>query len=291
MIILKKIITLLLSIILILTFSITAFATNDDLVGSVPGDNTSGNTSAGEDNNSSESNSSTSSEESSSEESSSSETSSSENTTTSKPEETSKSTLQIVQLPNKTVYNIGETLDLTGLKVNIVTSDGIIISQDGKELSVSPTKFDSEGEKKIQVKYQGLTATFKITVNPAHQHKFGAWTIEKEATCSKAGKKVRECECKYKETQVIEKLAHDLDEGKIIKTATQKTSGVMRYTCSVCKEKIDETIPILEGGEETEVQTGEKYKLKLEWWMIFGPVGLIIIGYIIAIVIIFKKKK
>lgn len=288
----KKIITLLLSIMMIAVFSVTAFATGDDeLVGSVPGDNTSDNTSAGDENNSSESNSSSSNSSSSEEESSSEESSSSESVVPSKPTETVKTKLQIVELPKKTVYNIGETLDLTGLKVNVITSDGIIISQDGKNLDVSPTKFDSEGEKRIEVRYQGLTATFKITVNPAHQHKFGAWTIEKEATCAKEGKKVRECECEYKETQVIEKLAHDLDEGKIIKTATQKTSGVMRYTCNKCKEKIDETIPILEGGEETEVQSGEKFKLKLEWWMIFAPVGLIIICYIVAIVIIFKKKK
>lgn len=277
---------------MIAVFSITAFATEDDFVGSVPDDTTSDNTSAGDGNNSSSESSSSSSSESSSSnnQSSSNDQTSSEDTTPSKPDNTVKVTLQIVELPKKVVYEIGEKLDLTGLKVNVISAEGALISQDGQGLTVSVTNLTKEGKQNIEIKYKDAKAQFEITVNPKHTHKYGAWKIEKEATCAQVGVKARECECKQKETQEIEKLPHDWDEGTIIKTATQKTAGVIRYVCNNCEEKMDETIPILGNSEQTGVGIKAKFRMQLEWWMIFVPIGVIILGYALAIVVIFKKK-
>lgn len=276
---------------MITVFSITAYATDDDLVGSVPDDTSSGNTSVGDGNNtSSDNNSSSSNSSSSSNQSSSSDQTSSEDTTQSKPETTVKTTLQIVELPKKLVYEVGEKLDLTGLKVNIISAEGVIISQDGKDLNVSITTLSKEGKQKVEIKVNDAKAQFEVTVNPKHAHSYGAWEIEKEATCAQEGSKVRVCECKHKETQVIEKLPHDWDEGKIIKNATQKTAGVIRYSCTNCDEVMDETIPILGDGEQTGTGINAKFKLQMKWWMIFVPVGVILAGYALAIAVIFKKK-
>lgn len=278
---------------MIAAFSVTAFATEDDFVGSVPDDTTSDNTSAGDGNNSSSGNSSSSSSSdssSSNNQSSSNDQTSSEDTTPSKPDNTVKVTLQIVELPKKVVYEIGEKLDLTGLKVNVISAEGALISQDGQGLTVSVTNLTKEGKQNIEIKYKDAKAQFEITVNPKHTHKYGAWKIEKEATCAQVGVKARECECKQKETQDIEKLPHDWDEGTIIKTATKKTAGVIRYVCNNCEEKMDETIPILGDGEQTGVGIKAKFRMQLEWWMIFAPIGVIILGYALAIVVIFKKK-
>lgn len=69
--------------------------------------------------------------------------------------------------PTKTEYEVGEDLDLTGLKVTAHYSDGT-----EKELeagSYEVTGFDSAtaGEKTVTVTYEGKTAEFKVTVKKA----------------------------------------------------------------------------------------------------------------------------
>ncbi len=275
----KKIITLILSTVFILIFSVTAFA--EELLPS-------------------ESSSAVSSSEISSEESSSSsevpsssvESSSSESLTSSEPiPEVVVPTIEIVSLPGKTVYELGETLDLNGLKVNITTSTGVIVSNNGANLKASATVLNTEGEQQITVSYEDLNAYFKVKVNPKHTHKFGAWEIEKEATCEQNGQKSRKCECGDIETVDIAKLGHDWDEGEIVIKATTEKEGQIKYSCTRCEEqKVEKTSKLVAETQNNQSTSGPKFKLTLKWWMIFIPVGIIIIGYIVALSIIFKKK-
>ena len=274
----KKIITLILSIIILTTFSVTVFAENE---GSSQEESSSETGSS--ESSSSESESSSSSQEQVSSENSSLPDTSSQTPTTVEP------VLQILQLPSKTVYELGESLDLNGLKVNIITADGAKISQNGKDLTVSHTVLNAEGKQKITIKYNDITAYFEVTVNSKHVHKFGDWKTEKEATCSLEGKMYRECECKERETKVIPKLSHDWDEGKVIKKATEQTAGVMQYTCTVCGETKNEELEKLQATVQTQPKNIAQ-KLILKGWMIFVPVGIIILVYIITIAVIFKKK-
>ncbi len=69
--------------------------------------------------------------------------------------------------PNKLVYKIGESMDLTGGQVNIVMASGKATSPLAMtNASVTVTGFNSssEGAKLIQVTYEGFTKTFGITV-------------------------------------------------------------------------------------------------------------------------------
>ena len=274
----KKVITLILSIIIFTTFSVTVFAENE---GSSQEESSSETGSS--ESSSSESESSSSSQEQVSSENSSLPDTSSQTPTTVEP------VLQILQLPSKTVYELGESLDLNGLKVNIITADGAKISQNGKDLTVSHTVLNAEGKQKITIKYNDITAYFEVTVNSKHVHKFGDWKTEKEATCSLEGKMYRECECKERETKVIPKLSHDWDEGKVIIKATEQTAGVMQYTCTVCGETKNEELEKLQASVQTQPKNIAQ-KLILKGWMIFVPVGIIILVYIITIAVIFKKK-
>ncbi|MCR5637211.1 MAG: bacterial Ig-like domain-containing protein [Clostridiales bacterium] len=71
--------------------------------------------------------------------------------------------LTIVEQPEKTVYYIGEELDLTGLKLKAEYEDGTEKTiTEGFETSGFDTK--TEGEQTITVTYQGMTAEFKVTV-------------------------------------------------------------------------------------------------------------------------------
>lgn len=277
----KKIITLILSIIIFTTCSVTAFAENE-------GDPQGGSSTETGSSESSSSETSSSEESSSSQEQVSSENSSLPETSSQTPT-TVEPVLQILQLPSKTVYELGESLDLNGLKVNIITADGAKISQNGKDLTVSHTVLNTEGKQKITIKYNELTADFEVTVNSKHVHKFGDWKTEKEATCSVEGKMYRECECKERETKVIPKLSHDWDEGKVIKKATEQTAGIMEYTCTVCGQTKNEELAKLQTAAQTQPQKTAQ-KLLLKGWMIFVPVGIIILVYIITIAVIFKKK-
>ena len=302
MIKLKKILILLLSLIIIAVFNITALAENSlEETPSTPSETTPSESapseSAPSESTPSESSSSESSDVSSEvifsseSEPSSSDISSSDTSSTQTSSQVVEIALQVTELPKKTVYEIGETLDVTGLKVNIISSTGIIISRDGKDLTITNTTFSAEGEQQIEVKYQDAVTYFNVTVNPKHTHNYGAWKIEKEATCDADGNKTRECECKNKETAVINKLGHDWDEGEIIEKATATADGEIKYTCTRCSKVKTEKIPILsEENVASTNKTGINFKLTLEWWMIFAPVGLIIVGYIAAISAIFKKK-
>lgn len=297
MIKLKKILILLLSLIIIAVFNITALAENSlEETPSTPSETTPSE-SAPSESTPSESSSSESSDvsseviSSSESEPSSSDISSSDTSSSDTSSQVAEITLQVMELPKKIVYELGETLDVTGLKVNIISNSGIVISRDGADLTIPNIVFNTEGKQQIEVKYQDAVTSFEVAVNPKHTHNYGAWEIEKEATCEAEGSKTRECECKTKENVVINKLGHDWNEGKITKKATTTAEGEIKYTCTRCSKEKTEKIPML--GEETATstnKTGINFKLTLEWWMIFLPVGLIIAGYITAISVIFKKK-
>ena len=58
-----------------------------------------------------------------------------------------------------------------------------------------------------------VKATFELDISQ-HTHSFSSWETTVTATCSKAGAKERYCSCGKKETQTIDKKAHDFKDGK-----------------------------------------------------------------------------
>ncbi len=83
--------------------------------------------------------------------------------TAGEPEEPVLTELKVVQTPVKTVYQIGEELDLTGMRIEAVDSAG---NSYDVTAQAEVRGFDSEtaGEKTITVSYGGLTAVFSVTV-------------------------------------------------------------------------------------------------------------------------------
>ena len=66
--------------------------------------------------------------------------------------------------PNKTEYEIGDELDLTGLMVTAHYSDGNEKVLSAGDYEVSGFDSSTAGEKTVTVTYQGETVSFKITV-------------------------------------------------------------------------------------------------------------------------------
>ncbi|MBQ7324800.1 MAG: hypothetical protein IJW98_03565, partial [Clostridia bacterium] len=78
-------------------------------------------------------------------------------------------------------------------------------------------------------------------------HTFGDWTVTKEATTSATGSKYRTCSvCKYKETEVIPVISHT-------HTFNRTSAGLKKGTCDVCGV----AMPIYNLGEEIYDRPGE----------------------------------
>ncbi|MFH5186264.1 bacterial Ig-like domain-containing protein [Paenibacillus sp. TAB 01] len=72
--------------------------------------------------------------------------------------------LEIKQLPQKTLYYLGDTLDLDGLVVYAKYSDGQSVRLTRNELTVSPLDTSAEGAKTLTVTHKGQSADFSVTV-------------------------------------------------------------------------------------------------------------------------------
>lgn len=98
---------------------------------------------------------------------------------------------------------------------------------------------------------------------PTHTHKFGEWTIVKEATTTEEGLLERVCECGEKETKVIDKLVDtdkDNDNGNVVDITPDDNAGGAALDDI---EDVAENIP-LEPEEYIAIQEGEDLKIYLE---------------------------
>ena len=79
-------------------------------------------------------------------------------------EEVILTSVEIENMPSKTVYEIGETLDTNGLKLRFTYSNG---SSGITDFGYTTSGFDSTtaGSKTVTVEYGGLTTSFTVTVN------------------------------------------------------------------------------------------------------------------------------
>ncbi len=99
-----------------------------------------------------------------------------------------------------------------------------------------------------------------------HEHTAGAWTVEKEATCTEEGKKVQRCtECsEVVATEIIAKTNHRFDDGIVIKEATATEVGKKLYTCEICAFAKVEDIP--GDTSETVIESPFTDVPKTEWY-------------------------
>ncbi len=72
--------------------------------------------------------------------------------------------IEIAERPTKTIYDIGETLDASGLKIKLKYNSGRTETIDGDPAMCSGFDSSSAGEKEVTVAYRGLTTSFKVDV-------------------------------------------------------------------------------------------------------------------------------
>lgn len=70
----------------------------------------------------------------------------------------------IVQAPEKTLYNIGEQLDTTGMKVEAKLDDGTTKTLTASDYEISGFNSETGGKKTVKVAYGGKNKTFRVVV-------------------------------------------------------------------------------------------------------------------------------
>lgn len=88
------------------------------------------------------------------------------------------SSIYVGSMPTKTVYNVGESLDLAGLSVVGNYSSGKI-AIDTKELTVTGFSSATAGTKTITVTYLGKTTTFDVTVTSSSAPTLSSISVKK----------------------------------------------------------------------------------------------------------------
>lgn len=72
--------------------------------------------------------------------------------------------LEITHKPDRTVFDVGEPIDITGMEVEVHYSDGTTKDVDSSQLSVVGYQPNVEGSQLVVVSYEGATEPFTVTV-------------------------------------------------------------------------------------------------------------------------------
>lgn len=87
-----------------------------------------------------------------------------------------------------------------------------------------------------------LMAVMVLTLaSCGHKHAFGEWTTVTEATCTAEGLRERVCECGEKETEAVP-AGHKYGDPVAVGDFTCENGGTVEKTCTVCSEKVTETL-------------------------------------------------
>jgi len=135
--------------------------------------------------------------------------------------------LSILTLPEKTVYEVGESQNFAGLTLSAVYSDGSSLTvEDGYQVS----GFDSQtiGTKTITIVYESVSLSFEVQV-VCTNHSFTQYSYNNDATCTADGTKTATCDhCDATSTLVAAgtALGHDW----------QAATCLLPQTCARCGE-------------------------------------------------------
>ncbi len=107
--------------------------------------------------------------------------------------------ISVSKMPSKTTYTVGETLNTSGMEVEVVTGKGT--EKLTSDFVCSPTLLETEGTQRITVSYGGKTTSFNVTVKKAdHTHEWSEWFLdEKDADNVVVYRKCTVSDCDAKE--------------------------------------------------------------------------------------------
>lgn len=153
--------------------------------------------------------------------------------------------MEILSNPKKYMYYVGDDVDLKGLSVRILTSNGYMNLYDGDGVSVSPKTVTKEGVQSVTISYEGLEASFKINAvekpvpipTITKQPEGGVFTVGDKCVLSVEAKAENGCKLAYQWYQAQESF--DYEGAKELSFEMESTfspkqvPGVRHYYCAV----------------------------------------------------------
>ena len=159
--------------------------------------------------------------------------------------------LVIRKMPTIMEYFDGQPFDLTGIGVAVVYNDGHEeIVEDLDEITYSGYDPFRLGDQYVTVSCRGTSSVILVrTVKSAvHEHTPGEYIIDREPTCTEAGKRHTNClvcgELIIDDTG-LPALGHSFGEWTVIANPTGATEGVRERVCPACGLAEREPIPRL----------------------------------------------
>ncbi len=204
--------------------------------------------------------------------------------------------MSLAKLPNKTLYYIGETLDLTGMHVVVSSGYDIYDSYDGSGIIYTSRTFTKTGEYTISFTYGNgsVKDSFTVTVvqqEATHTHEFGEWNTISEPNCGINGYRFRRCDCGEDETEILPATGlHAWEE-------VSKENGVTTYRCPDCAEEKTEGTPITTDSpaattpQNDNNNTPSKKDGRFPWWILMILVIALLIGGIVLYLHLLEKNR
>jgi len=157
-------------------------------------------------------------------------------------------TLELLELPDKQSYTLGEAFDPKGMRIRVHLPDGSYFdSENGDKLTYPEYAFSYPGMQGVDILYENGFIQLTVTVEEkAHVHSYGEWIATTPETCEEPGFYLRECDCGYEDRKEVPALGHDWDSGKVLVEAEVGKDGVYCYSCTRCDYTKSETIPAME---------------------------------------------
>ena len=144
-------------------------------------------------------------------------------------------------MKNKTIF-----LSSLLLLALCVSGCGINTASNRSDKSTNLTTSSLDETSKDQSSEKNSLSNQPNSSSVAHVHSWGSWNQIKAATCTEPGSQQRTCSgCGQVETNPINALGHNWDNGVVTTPATEDSAGVKTYTCSRCKTTKTEVIPAL----------------------------------------------
>lgn len=165
--------------------------------------------------------------------------------------------ISVISQPNKKVFDVGENIDLSGMKVEAVFDNGTSCEVNDYYAETEELN-ESIGTKNVPIIYAYNDVSKSDSVTVEIKHDFGEWTIAIEPGCTQDGKKIRKCKgCGYEEEQSINAKRHDYSDTTVKPTCTEQ--GYTLHICLNCGDEYKDnyTDPLGHDYENTTIPPTE----------------------------------
>ena len=149
------------------------------------------------------------------------------------------------------VIGLKEGMATIKLKYNGKTYKCKVVVSNGSQETTTESPKTTEQPSTVKSTNQNNNDTNDNTKQDVHSHLYGEWQVKEKPTCVKDGLELRKCECGDIESRVIKAVGHVYDQGVVTVDPTYTSAGIKTYTCSVCGETKEESIPKLNETEHS----------------------------------------